>query len=395
LEWFVARVIANINALSLGKNILMGERAMKGINIYKVIIGFAILTLLASACTANPAPPPTPTLAPTAIEAVTAVPVVLPTTTPVMQPVVTQPAPGMTPPQPSPLPIQATAAPSAAAQAASTASARKVPVFSHVMVIVLENHEYGFVVGNTSQMPVFNQLASENTLLTHYYAVAHPSLPNYIALVSGDTQGITTDCSNCFVNATNLVDLLDKANLTWKTYQEDMPSPCFVGSANTYAQRHNPFIYFNDVRTDAELCQSNVVPLTQLDTDLANGALPNFSFIMPNLCNSAHDCDLSVADRWLGAMVAKLTSSKDYDAHSLIIVTFDEGQGNHSCCGLPQAAGGQVATLLISPLVKTGFQDPTPYSHYSILKTLAAAWGIPELGHAADPQTNTFLAPWK
>jgi phosphatidylinositol-3-phosphatase len=368
---------------------------MKRTYFYKVILGIAILTLLASACTANPAPLPTPTLTPTETQLVTAAPVVLPTTTSVAQPAVTQVSPASTLPASAvPLPT-VTPTGAATAPAAGTAPAGKVPVFSHVMVIVLENHEYGFVVGNTSQMPSFNQLASDNTLLTHYYAVAHPSLPNYIALVSGDTQGITTDCSNCFVNATNLVDLLDKANLTWKTYQEDMPSPCFVGSANTYAQRHNPFIYFNDVRTDAELCQANVVPLTQLDTDLANGSLPNFSFIMPNLCNSAHDCDLTVADRWLGAMVAKLTGSKDYDAHSLIIVTFDEGQGNHSCCGLPQAAGGQVATLLISPLVKTGFQDPTPYSHYSILKTLAAAWGIPELGHAADPQTNAFLAPWK
>jgi hypothetical protein len=366
-------------------------------NVFKVIACIAILTIMTGACTAGPAPLPAPTRSPAAPLPVpaTAAPVALPTTTPVTRPSVTQSAPAATgpaatPAQPSPVATLVTAAP-----AAGTAPAAKVPVFSHVMVIVLENHEYGFVVGNNSQMPILNRLAGENTLLTQYYAVGHPSLPNYIALVSGDTQGITTDCSNCFVGATNLADLLNKANLTWKTYQEDMPSPCFVGSAGTYAQRHNPFIYFNDVRTDAELCQANVVPLTQLDTDLANGVLPNFSFIMPNLCNSAHDCDLAVADRWLGAMITKLTSAKSYDDHSLIIVTFDEGQGSHSCCGLPKSAGGQVATLLISPLAKAGFQDPTPYSHYSILKTLSAAWGIPELGHAADPQTNAIVAPWK
>ncbi|HEY3417365.1 MAG TPA: alkaline phosphatase family protein [Armatimonadota bacterium] len=368
---------------------------------FKIIVSIAILTLLTGACTAGPAPTLSPATAVSlpATAAPVALPSALPTTTPVTRPAVTQGTPSVTgqaatPAQPSPVPTLTTATP-ATAPAAGTAPAAKVPVFSHVMLIVLENHEYGGVIGNSTQMPVFNQLAGENTLLTHYYAVSHPSLPNYIALVSGDTQGITTDCTNCFVNATNLADLLNKTNLTWKTYQEDMPSPCFVGSASTYAQKHNPFIYFNDLRTDAELCQANVVPLTQLDTDLANGVLPNFSFIMPNLCNSAHDCGLDVADRWLGAMITKLTSAKSYDANSLIIVTFDEGQGNHSCCGLPKSAGGQVATLLISPLAKAGFQDPTPYSHYSILKTLSAAWGIPELGHAADPETNVIQAPWK
>ncbi len=370
------------------------------ISTLKIVTCIAILILLTGACSPGPAPLPAPTLSPTsavpvpATTAPVALPSALPTTTPVTQSPPPATGPAATPAQPSPVPTLVTATP-ATAPAAGTAPAAKVPVFSHVMLIVLENHEYGGVIGNSTQVPVFNQLAGENTLLTHYYAVSHPSLPNYIALVSGDTQGITTDCTNCFVSATNLADLLNKANLTWKTYQEDMPSPCFVGNAGTYAQKHNPFIYFNDVRTDAELCQANVVPLTQLDTDLANGVLPNFSFIMPNLCNSAHDCGLDVSDRWLGAMITKLTSAKSYDANSLIIVTFDEGQGSHSCCGLPKSAGGQVATLLISPLAKAGFQDPTPYSHYSILKTLAAAWGIPELGHAADPETNAIVAPWK
>jgi hypothetical protein len=363
------------------------------ITTHKIVTSIAILIVLTGAC--SPAPAPTLSSATEVPAPATAAPVALPTITPVTRPAATQSAPGATgpaayPAQASPVPTLVTATP-----AAGTAPAAKVPVFSHVMLIVLENHEYGGVIGNSSQMPVFNQLASENTLLTQFFAVSHPSLPNYIALVSGGTQGITTDCTNCFVSATNLADLLNKANLTWKTYQEDMPSPCFVGNAGTYAQKHNPFIYFNDLRTDAGLCQANVVPLTQLDTDLANGVLPNFSFIMPNLCNSAHDCGLDVADRWLGAMVTKLTSAKSYDDHSLIIVTFDEGQGNHSCCGLPKSAGGQVATLLISPLAKAGFQDPTPYSHYSILKTLSAAWGIPELGHAADPETNVIVAPWK
>jgi phosphatidylinositol-3-phosphatase len=369
-------------------------------------IGLLILAILANACTPGPAPvqttvprstpctgsncsgatPPTVTVPPSGgLSTLPATPLALSTNSP----------------SSSPAPSQANPSPTASACAGSNCqtttppAAVHVPVFTHVSILMFENHEFGNVSGNTRQMPNFNALASQYTLLTQYYAVSHPSLPNYIAYIGGDTHGITTDCQTCYVDATNLTDLIETAHRTWKTYQEDMPSPCFVGSAETYAQRHNPFIYFDDIRTNLARCQADVVPISQLDADLAGSGFPNYAFIMPNLCNSAHDCGLDVADKWLGAMVTKLTSAKSFDDHSLIIVTFDEGQGNHTCCGLGSSAGGQVATVLISPLVKSGFQDATPYSHYSIIKTLAQAWGMPELGHAADPQTNPIRAPCK
>jgi hypothetical protein len=79
----------------------------------------------------------------------------------------------------------------------------------------------------------------------------------------------------------------------------------------------------------------------------------------------------------------------------LIILTWDEGQGDHSCCGLPALAGGRVATVFISPQVRENFQDKSPYSHYSILKTISEAWGLPYLGHATDAETPLITAPWK
>ncbi|CAG1012983.1 phosphatidylinositol-3-phosphatase [Anaerolineales bacterium] len=270
-----------------------------------------------------------------------------------------------------------------------------VPNFSHIVMIVFENKEFGSVIGN-GKMAYFNLLANSYTLLTSHYAVTHPSLPNYLSFIGGDTFGITDDCEDCFVNAPSLPDFIEQSGRTWKTYQDDMPDPCFVGSTLRYAQKHNPFIYFDPIRLNTERCQRSVVPLTQLDGDIALNDLPNFMFITPDICYSSHDCGLDLADSWLKDLLDKLYPVlESTDEPFLIILTWDEGQGDHSCCGLSESAGGRVATILISPQVKQNFMDETPYSHYSILKTIAEAWGLPKLGHAADAETNLIAAPWK
>ncbi len=278
-----------------------------------------------------------------------------------------------------------------------------VPDFSHIIVIVFENAEFGTVIGNPG-MPNYNRYAAANTLLTQYYAITHPSLPNYIALFSGDTHGITSDCTQCFVSGSSLPDQIEASGRTWRAYLESMPRPCFVGDSGAYAQKHNPFIYFDPIRTNLIRCEHSIVPLTQLDADMAAGSLPNFVYIMPNICNSAHDapfnpaCSLGNADQWLSGWISKLQAYLDPRAAAepyLIVVTWDEGQGDHSCCGLPAQAGGRIATVLISPLAKSGFQDSTPYTHYSMLKTIEQAWGLAFLGHAGDMQNVLITAPWK
>ncbi len=338
----------------------------------------------------GPSPEPTQNACPVAgcqaegpVPQATRVPTLIPTHVP---------ATATAPPTPAPTSCQGPGC--LVATAVQAVAPEKIPDFSHVIVIVLENREYGYVIGN-NQMPALNHFAQENALLTQYYAVTHPSLPNYLAMIAGDTFGITSDCTDCFIDAPSLPDLIEASHRTWKTYQEDLPSPCYVGNFNQYAQKHDPFIYFDPIRNDPARCQRSVVPLTQLDTDLANNDLPNFAFIVPNECNDAHNCGLDVADKWLGTHVGKITSSPAFDQNSLLVVTFDEGQGNHSCCGLGEEAGGQVATLLISPLVKPGAQDNTPYSHYSLLKTIEAAWGLQDLGHSGDPQTALITGVWK
>ena len=126
----------------------------------------------------------------------------------------------------------------------ATATASGIPNFDHIVLIMLENRDYKTVIGAGSQMPLLNAIATKNVLLSNYFAAAHPSLPNYIALVSGGTQGITSDCNDCFVNQPNLADLIESSGRTWKSYEESMPSPCFIGNADLYAQKHNPFLYF-------------------------------------------------------------------------------------------------------------------------------------------------------
>jgi phospholipase C len=331
------------------------------------VLALSILLLVAQACAATPtsvAPLPSPVS-----------PAATVTPFPTLTPLPTQP------PQPT---LEPTATPKPL-----------IPNFGHIVLILFENKEFGSVIGN-SRMPNYNKLAKEYTLLTQYYAVIHPSLPNYIAMMGGDTFGITSNCHDCFVNAPSLPDLIETSGRTWKTYQEDMPSPCYVGDTNIYVQKHNPFIYFDPIRTDTTRCQRSVLPLIALQTDIAAGSLPNFMFIMPNLCNSAHDCTLDISDAWLTKLLAQLVPALDSSGESYaIFMLFEEGQGNHSCCGLPTEAGGRVPVVIYSPLVKNGFEDNTPYTHYSLLKTIAQAWGLQYLGHAAEANNALIVAPWK
>jgi Phosphoesterase family/Calcineurin-like phosphoesterase/Bacterial Ig domain len=275
----------------------------------------------------------------------------------------------------------------------ATPAQNGIPNFDHIVLIMLENRDFGTAI-DPKQMPQLTALEQKYVLLTNYYAVTHPSLPNYIALMSGSTQGITSDCTNCFLNQPNLADEIEASGRTWKAYLEDLPSPCFVGDSGKYAQKHNPLIYFDSIRLNTARCDRSILPLTSLDSDLANKTLPNFIYIMPNLCNSGHDCSAAVADNWVGGMVAKLQGSQALGDNSLIIIDFDEGsdQDTAGCCGLPTPAGGQVAPVLISPSTPQGFTDNTPYSHYSMLKTILTAWKLPDLGNTA--QAQPILAPW-
>jgi hypothetical protein len=269
-----------------------------------------------------------------------------------------------------------------------------LPAFGHVFIIVMENEEASNIIGNPA-VPYLNELAAQYARATNFYSVGHPSLPNYLALTGGDTFGITSDCLDCFVSADNIVNQLEAAGRSWTAYMEAMPpQPCFVGDAKLYAQRHNPFIYYDNVRSVPARCDK-IVPFDQFATDLAANTLPDYSWISPNLCHDMHDCSIRAGDTWLQQWVPQILASPAWQDNGVLFITFDEGT-THEGCGLA-VTGGQIDTLVISPLVQPGFTSDVAYSHYSILHTIEAAWGLPLLGSTGDvctgPMFDFFTTP--
>src|SRR5437868_3389619 len=311
--------------------------------------------------TARPTPAPTPTSTPTRTPAPTPTSTPTPTPTPTATPV---PTPTPTPaPTPTPTPTPAA-----------------LPAVSRVFTIVMENEESTSITGN-SAAPYINGLANSYGLATQYYAVSHPSLPNYLALTAGSTFGINSDCTTCWVNASNVADQIEASGRSWKAYMEGMPSACFVGDAYPYMQKHNPWIYYNDIRTNATRCAAHVVPFSQFGTDLSGGSVPNYVWITPNMCNDMHDCSIATGDSWLSQQVPGILNSSAFRNGGVLFITWDEGSTSAGCC--TDAAGGRVVTLVISPLGRTGFQSSTPETHYSLLRTIEDSWNLPRLGGAS------------
>jgi phosphatidylinositol-3-phosphatase len=255
----------------------------------------------------------------------------------------------------------------------------RVPHFRHVIVVVMENKAKGDVLGN-ADAPNFNSLASRFAVLGRYGGVAHPSLPNYLALVSGSTQGITTDCTSCIVSSRNLADTLADAGKTWKLYAEGLPRAGFTGAfSGRYAKKHVPFLYFRDVVGDRARL-THVVPLTSLRRDLRAGGLPDFSFVVPNMCNSMHDCSVATGDAWLRAHIPPLLALP----RTAVFVVFDEGASN-------ARGGGHVAALVLGTAVRGGSRFTAVTGHYGLLRTIEQAWGLPLLGRSAGATPITGI----
>jgi phosphatidylinositol-3-phosphatase len=266
----------------------------------------------------------------------------------------------------------------------SAATRTPLPTFDHVLVVVLENKSQSSLLGN-ADAPNFNALANRYAVLSHYGGVAHPSLPNYLALVSGSTHGIQTDCTSCVVSARNLADSLERAHLSWKTYAEGLPRPGFTGgSAGLYAKKHVPFLYFKNVLTKVSRLR-RVVPLRQLSRDLAARRLPAFSLIVPDLCHDMHDCSIEVGDAWLGGFLKPLLRNPRL-ANSAIFVITDEPPHDVQ----PEAP---VPALALGPLVLPHTTYSRSTSHYGLLRTIEDAWGLPRLGRSA--QARPFSGIWR
>jgi phospholipase C len=278
---------------------------------------------------------------------------------------------------------------SGSARATTTASTT-IPSFKHVVVVVFENHGYSDIVGNPAA-PTFNALAAGYAQMTNYYGVAHPSLPNYLAIVSGSTHGITNDCTKCIVTAKNLADSLEAAHKTWKTYAENLPyagaTGATYGGANGYAKKHDPFMYFKDIQS-SKTRRAHIVPYTKLAKDVSNNALPSFSLIIPNLCDDMHNCDVSTGDTWLQNNIVPLVNSPALGTNGVLFVVFDEAEGGDKTGG-----GGHIDALALGPAVTSASTFAATTNHYGLLRTIEDAWHLPRLAKSATAKPITGI--WK
>ena len=249
-----------------------------------------------------------------------------------------------------------------------------MPDFTHVVVVVFENHESNAIAGS-SDAPTFNGLGARYARLTRYHGVTHPSLPNYLALVSGSTQGITNDCTDCVVDGRSLADTLEAAGKTWKTYAEGLPSPGYTGGfSGNYAKKHDPFLYFRDV-VSSRARRDRVVPLWRLASDVNAHRLSDFSFVVPNLCNDMHDCPVARGDAWFRKNIAPLVTSPELRG-GVVFVIFDEGTTD-------EGGGGHIDALALGPKVKAHSVFARATNHYGLLRTIEDAWHLPQLGLSA------------
>jgi acid phosphatase len=290
----------------------------------------------------------------------------------------------------------ATGAAATLATSISISAAVAAAPFGHVVIVVEENANYASVVGNTTSMPYLNSLIDKYGLATQYYSNTHPSIGNYLMLVTG--QVLTNDDSETPtsfpVSANNAVRELAANGKTWKAYAEDLPSVGYTGGdTGNYAVRHVPLAYLTDVQ-DSAAGKQTLVPFTQFAADLASGNLPNYSFVTPNLCDDAHNCGLNVADTWLETNIASLLTSAPFKDDGLLIITFDESGSDNT------NGGGRIAAVIVSPKYsKGGYQSTTLYQHQSALRLLLEGLGITTSlpGAAATAPTMweffTFPAP--
>ena len=259
--------------------------------------------------------------------------------------------------------------------------------FTHVFVVTEENTDYAEVIGNSS-MPYLNGLAQQYGLATQYYANTHPSIGNYFMMATG--QIVTNnDGYSTIVTDDNIVRRLLAAGKTWKSYAEDLPSVGYTGSdAGDYARKHNVFALLSDVANDATQ-RNNLVPFTQFATDLANGTLPDFANIVPNLCNDAHDCSLGTADTWLQNHIDPLIKSATFQQGGLLIITFDEAGGDNA------HGGGRIVWIAVSPKAKAAHQSSTLFQHQSTLRLILKGLGVNAFPGAAAtaPDMSEFFNP--
>lgn len=302
----------------------------------------------------------------------------------------------------------------------------------------------------SKNLPAMGQLLRQyygtgHLSMDNYVAMVSGQAPNADTQgdcqVFSDFQGTTTPDANGQVTGQGCVypaaikmigDQLEAVGMSWRGYMEDMgndlardgSATCAHPALNSqdgtqsaqaddlYATRHNPFVYFHSLIDDQARCDAHVVPLTALPADLQNlASTPNYVFITPNLCNDGHDTNcangepggLTSINTFLQLWVPRILASPAFQKDGLLIVTFDEAMNSDatSCCneptgpntpspGISGPGGGRIGAVLVSPFIKGGTVNDTPYNHYSMLRSVEDLLGLPYLGYAGQTGLKAF-----
>ncbi|MEV6901264.1 alkaline phosphatase family protein [Amycolatopsis sp. NPDC051372] len=253
-------------------------------------------------------------------------------------------------------------------------AAAAVPAFDHIVLVMFENKKASSIT--SSAAPYFTSLASQGAKFTSSFAITHPSQPNYVALFSGATQGVTSDsCPANLGSKANLGQQLIGAGKTFKGYSESMPSDGYTGcSSGTYMRKHNSWVDFSNVPAASNVRYSS------FPTDYTK--LPTVSFVTPNMCSDMHDCSIGTGDTWLKSHLDSYAQwAKTHN--SLLIVTFDEDSGT---------SVNQIYTTFVGAHVKPGSYSES-INHYTVLRTMEASYGLPGIAGAASK--SPILDVWQ
>lgn len=242
----------------------------------------------------------------------------------------------------------------------------------HVVIVMLENKNSAEAL---REGPYLASLAATGTSLTDMHAEAHPSQPNYLALFSGDTQGVDDDTCPLTFDGPNLASELIAAGFSFAGYSEDLPAAGYTGCrAGGYARKHSPWTDFSNVPAGLNL------PLSAMPADYA--ALPTVSFVIPNLCHDMHDCSIAEGDDWLRQNIDGYAQwAKTHN--SLLVVSFDESESTRD-------RDNHIATVAVGQRVLPGVSTAKA-DHYRLLRTLEDLYGLPMLGRSSQATAITEL----
>jgi acid phosphatase len=254
------------------------------------------------------------------------------------------------------------------------------PRFKRVVYIVLENQDYRDVYKNAN----FKRWAEMGANLTNFFAQTHPSQPNYIAMIAGDTLGVNNN-GNWALDGKHLGDLIEEKGLDWRTYAEGFPGNCFLGTTSgDYARRHVPFLSFKNIQNSPSRC-SKVVGFESFVSDWRANKLTAFNMVIPNNKSNGHDTNIETAAQWIKKHFEPLMADASLMKDTLVVITYDEGS---------YVLKNQIYTVLIGPSVIPGSTNNDRHTHYSLIRLLEEEWGLNHLGRG-DVSASSLLQIWQ